>query len=126
MPASLQLGPSALYIGPKFPVNNKTKAAYRHLLYVAMLAIRNDCQSRGRESRNPFEWRRQYQRSGVAGATADWLHNLAQYSSLDFARFDEQQFWSEHAHLCRRFPSRMLERYREIFDEYLAGQVFIC
>jgi hypothetical protein len=31
-------------------VNDKTKTAYRHLLYVALLAIRNDCLSRGRES----------------------------------------------------------------------------
>jgi len=107
-------------------MNEQIKTAYRHLLYVAMLAIRNDCQSRGRESSNPFEWRRQYRRSRVAGATADWLHNLAQFSSLDFARFDEQQFWSEHTHLCRRFSGERLERYREIFDEYLAGRVSIC
>lgn len=107
-------------------VNEETKAAYRHLLYVAMLAIRNDCQSRGKESNNPMEWRRQYRRSTVAGATADWLHNLAQFSSLDFARFDEQQFWSEHAHLCRRFSAERLERYREIYDDYLAGKVSVC
>jgi len=107
-------------------VNEQTKTAYRHLLYVAMLAIRNDCQSRGRESANPFEWRRQYRRSRVAGATADWLHNLAQFSSLDFVRFDEHQFWSEHTHLCRRFSGERLERYREIFDDYLVGRVSIC
>jgi hypothetical protein len=51
---------------------------------------------------------------------------LAQFSSLDFARFDEQQFWTEHAQLCRRFPGERLERYREIFDEYLSGKVFVC
>jgi hypothetical protein len=107
-------------------VNEQTKAAYRHLLYVAMLAIRIDCQSRARECRNPFEWRRQYRRSRVAGATADWLHNLAQFSSLDFARFNEQQFWTEHSHLCRRFSGERLERYHEIFDEYLAGRVSVC
>lgn len=107
-------------------MNEKTKSAYRHLLYVAMVAIRNECQSRGHESINPLEWRRQYRRSRVAGATADWLHNLAQFSSLDFDRFDEQRFWSEHAKLSRRFPGHRLERYREVFDEYLAGRVFIC
>lgn len=107
-------------------MNDLTKTAYRHLLYVALLAIRNDCQSRGRESRNPFEWRRQYRRSRVAGAVADWLHNLAQLSSLDFTHFDEPRFWEEHSALCRRFPGEKLERYREIFDEHLAGRVFIC
>jgi hypothetical protein len=91
-----------------------------------MLAIRIDCQSRGRESGNPFEWRRQYRRSRVAGATADWLHNLAQFSSLDFVGFNEQQFWQEHSYLCRRFPAENLERYREIFDDYLSGKVFVC
>ena len=107
-------------------VNDKTKSAYRHLLYVALLAIRNDCQSRGRESVSPFEWRRQYRRSRVAGAVADWLHNLAQYSSLGFFQFDEARFWQEHSGLCQRFPGERLERYREIFDEYLAGRVFVC
>ncbi len=107
-------------------VNEQTKAAYRHLLYVALLAIRNDCQPRGRESGNPFEWRRRYRRSRVAGATADWLHNLAQFSSLDFARFDERRFWYEHANLCRQFPGQRLESYREIFDEYLAGRITVC
>ncbi len=91
-----------------------------------MLAIRSQCQSRGKESANPIEWRRQYLRSRVAGAIADWLHNLAMYSSMDFAQFDEQWFWKEHAALCRRFPSENLERYWEIFDAYLSGKVFIC
>jgi hypothetical protein len=107
-------------------VNDHTKNAYRHLIYVALLAIRNGCQSRDRESGNPFEWRRQYRRSRIAGAIADWLHNLAQFSSLDFTRFDEQRFWQEHAALCRRFPGASLERYREIFDDYLSGRVSIC
>jgi hypothetical protein len=107
-------------------VNDLTKAAYRHLLYVAMLAIRNDCQSRGGTSGNPFEWRRLYRRSRVAGVLADWLHNLAAFSSRDFADFDEQIFWKEHAGICRRFPGERFERYREIFDEYLAGKVYMC
>jgi len=51
---------------------------------------------------------------------------ITQLSSLDFLNLDEQRFWSEHAHLCRRFAGERLERYREIFDEYLAGRVSIC
>ncbi len=91
-----------------------------------MIAIRNDCQSRGRETWNPLEWRRQYRRSRIAGATADWLHNLAQLSSLDFTSFNEQWFWDEHAQLCRRFAGERLEHYRAIFDDYLTGRVSIC
>ena len=112
--------------GPSRPVNDNTKAAYRHLLYAAMLAIRNHCQSRGKPSLNPFEWHRQYRRSRVAGAIADWLENLAQFSMLEFEGFDERRFWDEHGYLCARFPGEQLERYREIFDEHLAGRVFLC
>jgi hypothetical protein len=107
-------------------MNDGTKKAYRHLLYVAMLAIRTYCQSRGKVSYSPFEWYRQYRRSRVAGALADWLHNLADYSSQEFDRFNEQLFWEEHTHLCNRFPGVHLERYREIFDEHLNGQIFMC
>lgn len=106
-------------------MNNHTKAAYRYLLYVAMLDIRNHCQSRGKESRNPFEWRRQYRRSRAAGAIADWLHNLAEISAAEFVGFDEQQFWKEHAGLCRRLPSEGFERYRQTFDEIAAGKFSI-
>jgi hypothetical protein len=91
-----------------------------------MLAIRNYCQSRGNFSYSLFEWYRQYRRSRVAGALADWLHNLAVYSSQEFDRFDEQIFWQEHTHLCNRFPYERLERYREIFDEYLDGRILMC
>jgi hypothetical protein len=107
-------------------MNDITKAAYRHLLYVAMLAIRTYCQSRGNPSRNVVEWYRQYQRSRVAGAIADWLHDLADYSSVEFNGFDEQRFWEEHTYLCTRFSGKRLERYREIFDLYLVGSKFTC
>jgi hypothetical protein len=107
-------------------MNNYKKAAYRHLLYVSMLAIRNYCQSRSRASINPLKWYRQYQHSIIAGALADWLHNLADFSVRDFDRFDEQRFWEEHTYLCRRFHQAKLYRYREIFDKYLAGEIYAC
>src|SRR5437899_2865887 len=92
-------------------VNSQTKAAYRHLLYVAMVATRNCCQPRASVSRNPFVWRRQYHDSRLAGQLADWLHNLALYSSLDFAGFDEERFWHEHTLLCQHYPRVGFERY---------------
>jgi hypothetical protein len=107
-------------------MNDNTKAAYRHLLYVAMLAIRNYCQSRGNPSYNLWKCYHQYRQSRIAGAIADWLHNLAVYSSQEFNQFDEQLFWYEHTHLCSRFPKERLDRYREIFDEYLKGRTFMC
>lgn len=106
-------------------MSDQSKNAYRHLLYVAMLAIRALCPSRNAASGNPLKWRRQYLNSRVAGGIADWLHNLAAYASRDFSRFDEEWFWREHQDLCRRFPGYRLERYREIFDKYLIGEVFM-
>jgi hypothetical protein len=106
-------------------MTEKSKAAYRDLLYVAMLAIRNDCQSRDEESGNPFKWRRQFRRSRIAGATADWMHNLAAFSSRDFDFFDEDYFWAEHLQLCRRFSGERLERYRDILEKYLAGTIVV-
>ncbi len=107
-------------------MNNITKAAYRHLLYIAMLDIRIHCQSRGKSSINPFVWFQQYHASRIAGAIADWLHNLAHYSSLDFIGFTEQQFWLEYDYICRRFPAKYLQHYRQIFDKYLLGEIYIC
>lgn len=107
-------------------MNDQTKAAYRHLIYVALLAIRNHCQSRSKASRNPLVWKRQYHASRIAGKLADWQHNLALYSSLDFAGFEEQHFWHEHKLICQSWPGAGFERYREIFDEYLQGKRYVC
>ncbi len=79
------------------------KEAYRYLLYQAMLDIRQLCQSRSKASVNPVEWRRQYLSSRAAGALADWLHNLAHYSSLGFRGFDADWFWQEYDGLCRQY-----------------------
>ena len=107
-------------------MNDQTKAAYRHLLYVAMIAIRNYCQPQARVSRNPFVWRRQYHESRIAGRLTDWLHNLALDSSLAFAGFDEKRFWHEHTLICQNHPEIGFERDREIFDEYFAGKRSVC
>jgi hypothetical protein len=107
-------------------MNDITKAAYRHLLYVALVGTRNSCHTGAKISRSPIVWYRQYQRSRVAGAVADWLHNLSQFSSLDFEHFEEQRFWEEHSALCRAFPGERLERYRIVFDDYLTGKVHVC
>jgi hypothetical protein len=98
------------------------QAAYRHLLYVALIDARNYCQPRAAVSYNPMVWFRQYHQSRIAGAIADWLHNLADASSKLHTGFSEETFWREHAYLCQKFPHAELESYRRIFDEYLAGK----
>jgi hypothetical protein len=100
------------------------KKAYRNLLYGAMLDIRNLCQPRGRESWNPIVWLRQYRLSRIAGALADWLHNLAQHAATDFDAFDTDWFWQEYASICNRFcgcvgPGKWMD-YRDRFEKHLS------
>ncbi len=98
------------------------KNAYRHLLYHAMLDIRAFSQSRGSESYNPLVWRRQYRDSRIAGAIADWLHNLACYTARDFVGFDEIWFWKEYDHFSRRCAAIGWDgyvNYRRRFDANL-------
>ena len=94
-------------------MSEQQKNAYRHLLYWAMLDIRIRCQPYGRPSINPFEWYRRYRAGLIAGAIADWLHNLAGFAAYDFEGFDEKRFWDEHSGLCKRFPDADLEHFIE-------------
>lgn len=101
-------------------MDEQRKYAYRQLLYWAMLDIRIYCQSRGEASTDPAVWQQQYEHSRIAGAIADWLHNLADQASRDFAGFNEEGFWQQHAYFCRRFPDGSFTVYRQRFDQYLA------
>jgi hypothetical protein len=106
-------------------LSENEKKAYRSLLYEAMLDIRNLCQPRGHESSNPFVWRRQYRQGRVAGALADWLHNLAQHAATEFSRFDTDWFWQEYDCVCKQFSSHVgrdkLIDYRDRYEKHLAG-----
>jgi len=104
-------------------LSNAEKKAYRNLLYWAMLDIRILCQSRGRESRNPVEIWRQYKRSRLAGALADWLHNLAQHAATDFNNFDTEWFWREHEGLRQRYGDMKAGAwmdYRARYEDHLS------
>jgi hypothetical protein len=70
---------------------------------------------------NPFYWRREGRRIRFAGAIADWLHNLALYSSLNFQGFDEERFWRDFESVQARYPDSGLERYRHLFDQRVAA-----
>ena len=91
----------ATYPHEETPLTEHEKAAYRYLLYQAMLDIRILCQPR--LSWNPLDWRRQYWNSRVAGKIASWQHNLAQYSACDFDGFNTQEYWDGYDRLCSRF-----------------------
>lgn len=99
-------------------VNAQRKLAYRWLLYWAMLDIRplRWAGSGWRQRLNPFCWWSNSRRVRLAGGIAEWLHNLAIYSALDFARFDEGRFWQDYQWLLDQYPRSGLERYRAEFE----------
>jgi len=102
-------------------VDEQRRNAYRFLLYQAMVDIR-PLQYFLRPkwwAPNPLHWRRQFQRVRVAGAVAEWLHNMAWFAGYEFQGFDEQRFWREHERLCGRYPAGGFERYQDLFERRL-------
>ena len=100
-------------------MDDATKNAYRYLLYWSILEIRQVAWMRFRWWR-PLRWRRNFQYMRYAGDIADWLHNLAAYSSLDFAGFREDWFWSEYERLKERYGITEAGVYREAFQKRLS------
>lgn len=71
---------------------------------------------------NPLAWRRATSRLRLNQALADYFHNLALFSVWRFENFDEHKFWQGIERLGRRHGSELVERYRRIFDDYVAGR----
>src|SRR3954454_18998431 len=67
---------------------------------------------------NPFYWWRHSRRIRIAGAIAEWLHNLAFFSATHFEHFDEDRFWHDY--------QRALKNHRAVgidwYLEWLKGQ----
>ena len=102
-------------------MDEQRKHAYRYLLYWAMLDIRPLA---GLGERwfgwwNPFFWRKEVRRIRCAGAIANWLHNLALYSSVNFDGFNEHWFWRDFLALKKRYPEFGLQRYLSLFEQHL-------
>jgi hypothetical protein len=108
-----------MVFGGNYKMDEGRKNAYRNLLYRAMIDIRVLCQSTSAASCNALEWYRQYHRSLIAGALADWLHNLAMYAARDFEGFDEELFWKAYDRVLNRFPNSVLQYYRALFERFL-------
>jgi len=51
-------------------------------------------------------------------ALADWLHNLAMYSGLEFEGFQEKYFWGDYARFEKQHPGGF--PYRQQFEKDLA------
>ena len=95
-------------------MDDARKYAYRMLLYRAMLQIRMIQWAKHRWLQLPSVWRQQARAVKAAGAVADWLHNLANYSSADFEGFEEALFWSDFESLVSNFPE--VAYYKAHFD----------
>jgi hypothetical protein len=105
-------------------VDDQRKHAYRYLLYWAMLDIRPLGWLRWSWFRawNPSYWRQELRRIRCAGAIADWMHNLALYSSVNFQGFNEEWFWRDFESVRTRYPEFGLERYRNLFDQRVSAR----
>jgi hypothetical protein len=92
------------------------KYAYRHLLFFAMNDIRmlRGIVSPPAHFVDPLTSGDWIRLSARAGCIAHWLHNLAGFSTSDFAGFDEDQFWREHERVVERHPD--VSVYRELFE----------
>jgi hypothetical protein len=106
-------------------MERKRQEAYRHLLYAALLHLRTGPPPLIWWSVN--SWRRTRSELLKNKALADCFHNLAAFSVRDFASFDETRFWNDVDHLGRRHGNELTERYRRIFDAYMAGTAaYVC
>jgi hypothetical protein len=104
-------------------VDEQRKRAYRWLLYRAALEIRplRWLGTSWRERFNPISRWHNARRAVAAGALADWLHNLALFSALDFEHFDEDRFWTDHKWFEAHYPWLNLRWYREEFERELTS-----
>ena len=99
-------------------MERRRKQAYRYLLYHAMLDIRPITWMSLRFL-NPFCWRKTAAQIRRAGVIADWLHNLAFFSAIDFDRFDEDLFWDDFRQCENRHPEFQLTIYKDVFEREL-------
>ena len=95
------------------------KRAYRCILYHALLEIR-PVEWLGRSWRDrllPTRWIENRRRVRMAGALADWLHNLALFSALEFEGFDQEWFWTDYDRILRRHGRFSPTDYRRFFAD---------
>ena len=92
--------------GPAERVDAQRKHAYRWLLYWAMLDIRpRQWFVWGwRQRLNPFRWWIALRRVRQVGYLAEWLHNLARFSALDFVGFAEETILARLPIVARQIP----------------------
>lgn len=94
--------------------------AYRHLLYTSLLHLRSG--HRDIVWWNPASWWRTASELRLCRDLANSFHNLAFFTVWNFEGFDEGRFWLDIERMGQTHGSKLVERYRRIFDEYVAGR----
>jgi hypothetical protein len=97
--------------------------AYRHLLYTSLLHLRSG--HRDVVWWNPASWWRTASELRLCRDLADCFHNLALFTVCGFKGFEEERFWQDIERLGQAHGSKLVVRYRRIFDEYLAGRAVL-
>ncbi|MBC8134920.1 MAG: hypothetical protein H8F28_03420 [Fibrella sp.] len=103
-------------------MDERRKAAYRHLLYYGLISIRSSTgwamESKMQASLPWLFHRDPSQTAHRVFWLADAFHNLAKYSALDFEGFDEQKFWN---HMVQSMGEAGVDVnwYRETFQNLL-------
>lgn len=83
------------------------KAAFRQILYSAMLEMRAHRPVSSLDERSMLRWLKFpacFRRVRELQDLADALHNLALFAARDFDHFDEAWFWKDMARLEQRHP----------------------
>lgn len=97
-------------------MNDKTKRAYRYLLYKAMSDLRQYESVNSTEAPEILMSELQ-----SVGGLSYWLHKLALASADDFHGFREESFWRQMRHFESKYPRLNLSRYKKIFEKELAA-----
>ncbi|MFA6173420.1 MAG: hypothetical protein WC701_07000 [Kiritimatiellales bacterium] len=104
-------------------MDENSKRAYRHLIYQALVDIRNFAPQP--IYWNPYSWWRGANDRIRIADFADAMHNLAQHSWLNFERFEESRFWEDYDRYCRKYPNDLIRtKYRQLFDDLLKSKGF--
>lgn len=102
-------------------MDERKKAAYRHLLY----RMCQDLRHVSPYGRSPMEAlynlfrAKQFRTLHYANHLGDAFHNLADFSARDFVGFDEEHFWTTDMGVYERYCVRNGIRYRDEFDQFL-------
>jgi hypothetical protein len=99
--------------------------AYRFVLAAGTLHLKWDlaCLYGGFSWFRPFRLWYQVRAAYRAAWRAAAFHNLAIFSTKNFAGFSEEHFWDEIQQFQSRFPGRDWADYRSMFDRVLTGEV---